>query len=541
MKNIPEFWTEILILSIITVVIFSIGINIETGLTPDSVIKYLPVSENIFHEGLHWFIFNNSYETTVVPPLYEFFTVFFMIFGLDVNQSSGLVSLISLSLLTFPIFYIGKNIGGKYLGYISVLLCCSMKTMWDNGTSAMSEMLFIFLTYASILFFIQYINNNRRSDIVLSSFFLVLANWTRWIGIFLLITYLSYLLIQLYFKNDKLINLILFSVISIPPVMLLYLRNILIGSEIYSIGKTSFSFSELFINLGMFFFNVLWDFFPISPLMYFNEFLMEIYFTYFFNVLSIYDLAILIPFKLNFYYLLITACAIIIVISIMALIFYNYSKKIKIIISSFHDKKWPLLFVLIFTFYMGILFYTETTTSLSLIDSRYLSPLYPLFIISSCKILLSVKNRHESGFRYGNSFITLIIVSFLIWQVSVTSVFLTEYGNGRGFSDPATMKGPAYQWLQDNWNHEDDIIINDGLRVQIWKKSFFSNIKPLPNRNYPPGNFLINLSSGTYIVITPVIGTKGPYRWVELKPYLCDRNRYDILLNETDEKIFRVL
>ena len=190
---------------------------------------------------------------------------------------------------------------------------------------------------------------------------------------------------------------------------------------------------------------------------------------------------------------------------------------------------------------MGILFYTETTTSLSLIDSRYLSPLYPLFIISGCKILLSVKNRHESGFRYGNSLITLMIVSFLIWQVSATSVVLTEYGNGRGLSDPATMKGPAYQWLQDNWNHEDDIIINDGLRVQIWKKSFFSNIKPLPNRNYPPGNFLINLSSGTYIVITPVIGTKGPYRWVELKPYLCDRNRYDILLNETDEKIFRVL
>ena len=63
----------------------------------------------------------------------------------------------------------------------------------------------------------------------------------------------------------------------------------------------------------------------------------------------------------------------------------------------------------------------------------------------------------------------------------------------------------------------------------------------MPNRNYPPGNFLINLSSGTYIVITPVIGTKGHYRWVELKPYLCDRNRYDILLNETDEKIFRVI
>ena len=166
--------------------------------------------------------------------------------------------------------------------------------------------------------------------------------------------------------------------------------------------------------------------------------------------------------------------------------------------------------------------------------------MYPLFIFLFIKILFKSLNWSKDDNQLNKYLIIIILASFFVIQASASLLFLNEYSYGRGFSDPKVTEGSAYHWLINNWSNNDEIYINDGLQVNYWQKSFFPYIFGLPNRNYPIKNFLYDLKKGTYIVIVPVIQTKGPYRWIELEPILKDINKFDILLNDKEEKIFRV-
>lgn len=534
--------SDYIFLILISISILIIGSAIEPGVTPDSLIKYFPVSENIFYSGLNWYFFNGSYETTVVPPLFEVLTASIMLFGLDVIHASGAVSLISFAILPFPLFFLGKIIGGRIMGYSTVLICCSLKMLWDCGTSAMSEMLFILLLFSSMFFFIRYITNFYRSDLIISSLLLICTNWTRWIGIILLFTYLSVLLIQILQKKEKTINAILFLIISLPPILLLYVRNFLLGAEIYSIDKMPFSITNLIINIGMICANLIWDFLGIIPLKTFNQFLMEIYFSYLTNKYSIDYLSLFSSLQLIHFNSIALICTFILVILFFIIIIIDQWDRCKSVSKSIYTVFiWVQLFIIFIIYYLLVLLYTESTTKLSLIDSRYLTPLYPFFILIGVKLFF-IWEKKTIVLKTIRGLLTIfLVISIVIMQLSSTIIFLSNYQHGRGFSDPDLMEGPAYQWLITHWDHESPIIINDGLRTSFLNNIFLNHVEKMPLRGSSIQEFLDHQSSGTYIVITPVIETKGPYRWNELELIMNSSPKIQLLLNKDDDMIFRVL
>ena len=540
LKN-QKWFLEWIFLSIVSLIIFLTGLQITPGITPDSVLKYLPISENIYHYGISWFLFNDSYETTIIPPLYEFCTAFLMISGIDAVYATGLVSLISFTILPFPLYYLGKEIGGNILGFLTVILCCIMKPFWENGTSSMTEMLFLVLVIVSICFFVRYISRYSRIDLVLSTVFLVLANWTRWLGITLFLTYFFILIIIWIQKKVHRSHISNFLLISIPFISFLYLRNLFLVGELYASERISFSIPNLVINVGMTGLNIIWDFIGFNPLKTANQTFMDLYFHVLSDSLPLDYLTLFESVHLNTNQFISLFLTLFLIILILVMVFlrirravFSYVKYLLI------DKKWILLFTLFITFYLGMYLYTESSTKLSLMDSRYLVPIYPLLIITGLKGLLVLNRVDPPVQRICNILLIILIIGFIIWQSSMTALFLFHIQQGRGFSDPTQMEGPAYQWMKSTMNQSGNIIINDGLRGYFWEKSLNRSIGKMPVRDFPINTYLMEQPAGTYLVITPVIGTKGPYRWSELQQFLMNSSRYSLVLDQKEDRIFLI-
>jgi len=122
-----------------------------------------------------------------------------------------------------------------------------------------------------------------------------------------------------------------------------------------------------------------------------------------------------------------------------------------------------------------------------------------------------------------------------------TISYVSNVYSGRDFSDPKQMEGPAFQWMLENANDSSIYVINDRLRAFLWEKKLQISLIPMPNRDHPIQNYLNNLTSGTYLVITPVIGTKGPYRMVELERFLFNSTKYSLVFKDEQDWIFKVI
>jgi len=526
----------------VSLFIFFMSMKITPGITPDSILKYLPMSDYIFQNGFLNFLFKGSYETTVMPPLYELVSAFFMITGFDSIHSAGIVSNISFALLPIPLYYLSKQIGGMKFAALSVLLCFVIKPFWDIGTAIMTDMLFIFLIFSSICFFSRFLKYAKTNDLLLSSLLLVLANWTRWLGISLLFTYVVILVIRYYQTRTNKRELLLFCVISFPLISLLFIRNHLLVGELYIIEKIPFSLVNIIINFGMAIITIVWDFIAFNPLNNFNQLLMNYYYTNYVNILPLDYLELFNSFNIAFPQFISLILGLLLIISLILILFFRFFDAINTFFKDFLAINLTLKLLLLFMFfYLGALLYTEGTTRLSLIDSRYLLPIYPIIIIGTIKGITLILNSTSHYRKISKVIILTCAIFFIIWQSMSTISYVSNVYSGRDFSDPKQMEGPAFQWMLENANDSSIYVINDRLRAFLWEKKLQISLIPMPNRDHPIQNYLNNLTSGTYLVITPVIGTKGPYRMVELERFLFNSTKYSLVFKDEQDWIFKVI
>lgn len=520
--------------------ILIVGLQITPGISPDPILKYLPISEKIYHEGFLWFLLNDSYETTVIPPLYEFITAFVMITGFDVIHSSRLVSLITFGLFPIPLYYISKQMYGAKFAMISVILCCVMKPFWDSGTALMTDMLFLFLVFTSIGFFSHYLKTNNISPLVFSGFFLVLANWTRWLGASLLLAYMMIFFLRIIQKKTTFREILPFFLVSVPLIGILYIRNLVLVGEVYLSEKIPFSPINILINCGMIIITIVWDFIAVSPIKNFNQILMEQYFAHYIHILPLDYLKLFESVPLSHY--LPFLFGLILIIGILAIVFFRLINPLYKVISGVVKDTQIILLLFVFSlFYLGMFLFTEGTSRLTLMDSRYILPIYPILIMGCFLGTIYLINNTQQFRSVSRMVFYLCIFLFILWHSIATITYLSHVQSGRDFSDPQLMEGPAFQWMSQHGDNSSSFVINDGLRAYFWEQKIQSPLIQMPNRNYPIENYLDNLTSGSYLVITPVIGTKGPYRMIELEPFLRNSSRYSLVLSEEQDRIFKVI
>ncbi|AKB52575.1 hypothetical protein MSBRW_3322 [Methanosarcina barkeri str. Wiesmoor] len=423
---------EYIIVSIISLFIFIIGIQITPGLTVDSL-RYISVAEKIVTEGALYPIEVHSssyasYATTISPPLFEYLISAFLLLGFEKLTAGGMVSLLFLALLPFPIYYLAKEVNNRKIGYLSILFMISMVSTWYVGTYVWTEMTFTFLSLSSLYYCIKYININRTRNLLLCSIFCMLSCLTRWFGIILGISIFLVFLYRHYTENrPSRVVLLLYSIISFSPVSILLLRNILFKRSVYPTSGLRVKFLDIFIvPIG----SILMDFFyPFY--MYFYKLILLIYH----NKISISSINL----NFNFIYSLAILVSIILFILLIRLIIKfidNYrSIKDKILLCKRKIVILPVILYLVL-YLLGLMF-LKCISSFDPLGTRFLFPVYPLIII----IFFYLYNTMISCL-YGidklqvkKCFFAFVIL-FLLFQSIRTSYLLIYQKDGKGYSSP---------------------------------------------------------------------------------------------------------
>ncbi len=122
------------------------------GLYYDSI-NYITAGENLFNgDGFG----SLAGETFAHFPLYPLLIAGFMLFGLDAEQAARLIPILSFALLVFPVFYIGKAIGGIRTGYVACLICLVLTPMLWLATWALPDMTCILFSALATLFLVKF-------------------------------------------------------------------------------------------------------------------------------------------------------------------------------------------------------------------------------------------------------------------------------------------------------------------------------------------------------------------------------------------------
>ena len=120
-------------------------------------------------------------------PIYPALIAIGMFFGLTLEQSAGIVPIICYSLVGFPLYLIGKTISRPVAGYLACIICllCG-KYLLYLATYAWTDMPFIFFSICALLFLTIYNKYQTSNSIVFTEFFVILASFTRLLGISLI-------------------------------------------------------------------------------------------------------------------------------------------------------------------------------------------------------------------------------------------------------------------------------------------------------------------------------------------------------------------
>lgn len=206
------------------------GLSITPVLSPDSF-TYLDVGKAIHTKGLSSFF--SSFTTST--PLFPLLIASGISLGMDPLSSAHLITVLAFAFLIFPVFYLGKEIGNEYVGFCSCILIVTSSTMWHLSTMVWTEMPFILFSVVALLFLVKYIKNNQLSFLIIGGFFIALASMERYVGIFLVFSsVVTIFAFELYLNKQKIWRSLVFLLISSTPVVILLIRNFIIGANITS-------------------------------------------------------------------------------------------------------------------------------------------------------------------------------------------------------------------------------------------------------------------------------------------------------------------
>jgi len=510
---------DFLIILTFSLIVFIIGFPITPGLSPDSI-RYITVAEKITTHG-PWYPLTlhtdplESWATSVIPPLFEYLIAGFLFLGFEKLTAGGMVSLLFLAFLPFPLFYLAKEVGNSTIGYLSVLFFFTMASTWYVGTWIWTETTFIFFSVSALFFCVKYLKDNTPEYLILCAFFCTLSCLTRWIGIVLVLS-ISVVLFYSYINYKKLSKTLLTSylVISLLPASILLVKNFFIfnGNVYPSIGSKG-NFSEIFITpvstiIKDFIFPLVYIFphltneSQISRHIYFNQDAGAQFIRFNFDVFD--------AFYIIFYIVMVT----LFVLSIYCIIkfFTNFPEVRKRLLD---EKRIFIVPVIIYPiFYLFSLMFLKSISHFNDLTTRLLIPLYPFLLILFFYLYFEmVQSLPEAKKVQIQRLFLLFVVLFLVTQAVASSGLLVQQREGKQFSSEEGKrftKSQSFIFLEKNWNKTDPIITNIMVYpMKYYLDSYFNeniyeingHLELVPSDGQSPGNITEILNSSEKRII----------------------------------------
>ncbi len=381
------------------------------GLSADSV-TYLAGTHNILNG--HGYVNFDGEPVLAFPPLFSTTIAILSAGVLDPASVARFLNALCFGVLVFlAAHWLFRHLHSDFLAFLGATSVLFSAALIGISTYAWSEPLFVVLTMLLLLQFDRADFTVSLAPWILTGVFASLAILDRYAGIILVVT--GAILLAIKSRNSIVFlvrHFLVFLSIAMLPISLWFYRNYEISSTItgYRVAsaRTFFQSSHEMIK-----------------------------------VLSVWFLPRLIP--LHFRVLLIILFIILFLLIIFAVFRINIAAVNITEIIPF------LLFTLIYTLFM---IYTTSTTALSEIDDRYMSPIFAPFILSIFYLMDQWIYRYKS--KTGNALPhTILVTALAIWLIYPTLLTYKtvktdiEQGAG-GFHTAYWMESELISYLKNN-------------------------------------------------------------------------------------------
>jgi len=419
-KIFKYFIIIILILSLTgSFVLLFLTHNYKIGLSPDSV-AYIAAARNIVNGNGTAVLYDKTgtqqlnlwapmHENEVLhilpwPPLYPLVLSLPLKLGFDIFESIRWINVLLFGITIFIIsFIIYKFTNSCLLSIISCLTLFFSKELLHIFSNAWSEPLFFVTGFLGIYFLILFIKNEKNYSLIISAIFISLSFFTRTAGISFVALGIIYIL---FFNNlkiaRKLLNLIIFLIITCLPTALWILRTKLISSKVTA---------ELVFHLPS------------------KADLIEIL-----STISAWIFSGRVPINIRVLGLLIIITAI---ISLFLILTTKYKNNQAVINNQFNIKIITFLIIYIALYFLT-LFFSKTffDANVPLGNDRILAPVLIasiVIIFLFVKIIIDVWGKLKSIKILTYSFLSIFILSY-IFSCLFGTLVRSIYYNGQGYS-----------------------------------------------------------------------------------------------------------
>jgi 4-amino-4-deoxy-L-arabinose transferase-like glycosyltransferase len=407
-----------------------------TGISPDSV--YYIQSGESFYSGNGYTQFPPDW-----PPLYPTVIAVFMHLGLTAEDAARMTPILCFALSMFPLFFLGRLIGGNFTAYIACLISLVFTPLLTVTSWAWTEMIYIFLSLMAILALAIFINTNKNIMLYASGIFTGLAFLTRYIGITLFVTSLISLILNRDPIKNRISNILIFSSISLIPISLWIYRNTLLTGRPFG-GREPSPYGIIY-NIDLTIRTILKDFFTvILP-----------------KQDGVYIIAIIIIF--------------------CAMIFLSYKN------TSFEYFKKNYILIIYILIYLIILIVMASVTKFDGISYRLTSPAYPFMLLTLISFIhINLSQLKSPSIKRGVLLIFFIII-FII-QLNHSVDFYQYAKMGQGFNTPDWRNNPELHWLSDNLLSNNTIIYTNDIYAIMFLQTKSGIALPNKNNNNAKNN-----------------------------------------------------
>jgi hypothetical protein len=422
-----------------------------TGLSPDST-QYIRAGENIYlGKGVTLGYPPDPYPLVSWPPLYPIMIAAFMHMHLTAEEAARMIPILSFALSMFPIFFLGRLIGGNFTAYIACLISLVFTPLLMVTSFAWTEMIYIFLSLMIILALTIFIQTNKNSMLYASSILTSFALLTRYIGITLFAVGLISLALKADPIKNRINNILIFSCISLTPISIWISRNLLLTGTPF--GMRSPSPDGLFYNIDLTVRTILKDFFLV--------------------ILPKQDLAYIIA-------IVIILCAII--------IFLIKTESVR-----YYRGYYIVVYIFIYLITLNIM---ASITDFDIISYRLTSPIYPFMLLTLVSFSYININHiiNTTTKRYYLVAIIMFFAIIFIIQSDSSADYFQSSKMGLGYNSPHWKNNPELHWLSNSTLPENAIIYtNDIYATGFFLKRSSRNLQDIYSK-IEINKFLISLS-----------------------------------------------
>ncbi len=221
-----------------------VSVKYGLAMSPDSAC-YLSIAENIlkgngftiydYMPAVHW------------PPLYPLALALGGLFNFEISAWARVLNALLFGLTVyFSSRWIFSKIENKILGIVGVLGLLFSLPLFYVAKSVWSETLFIFLIALFLIRLEKSILNHTVKDVLILGVLAAMACLTKYLGVALVFSYLIGLFFLKADLRQKLINAVIFSAVSLTPLLFWMWRNYLVSGTLA--GRRTGSAASLLKN-----------------------------------------------------------------------------------------------------------------------------------------------------------------------------------------------------------------------------------------------------------------------------------------------------